>query len=89
MMFHAHPYHTELVNGDVWGEVTCPPWIVHEAREAWMRDAGDVTVSRDHKEVASIVGELGVPHEVERLNDDGYFSIDVFLPDGDVAGGGI
>ena len=48
----------------------------NEAREAWMRRArDDVTVSGGHKEVASIIGELGVHHVVERLTDDGYFSV--------------
>jgi len=27
-----------------------------------------------HKETASIIGELGVSHVVERLTEDGYFS---------------
>jgi len=84
-LFHAHLIHTELVDGEVRGAVTFPPWIMHEARETWMRDARVVTVSMAHKETASIIGELGVPHVVERLTDDGYFSVDVYLPDGDVA----
>ena len=74
-VFHAHLMHTELVSGDVLDDVTFPPWIMHKAREAWMSNAqNDVTVSRSHKEVASIIGELGVTHEVEHLTDDGYFS---------------
>ena len=86
MMFHAHLIHTELVSGDVLDEVVFPSWIMHEAREAWMRNArDDTTVSRAHKEVASIIGELGVPHVVEHLTDDGYFSVDVYLPDADIA----
>jgi hypothetical protein len=85
IFFHAHLMHTELVGGDARGEVTFPPWIVHEAREAWMRNArDDVTVSSSVKEIASILGDLGIRHEVERLTDDGYFSVDVYLPDDDV-----
>jgi hypothetical protein len=76
---------TKLVSGDMLCEVTFPPWIMHEAREAWMRNArDDVTMSGNHKEVASLIGELGVTHEVERLTNDGYFSVDVYMPDGDV-----
>jgi len=75
-----------LVGGDVLDEVAFPEWIMHEAREAWMSYARDeVSVTRSHKEIASIIGELGIPHEVERLTDDGYFSVDVYLPDGDFA----
>jgi hypothetical protein len=85
-LFHAHLIHTELVDGDVRGAVTFPPWIMQEARDAWMRNArDDVHVSRDHKEVASILGELGAPHEVERLTDDGYFSADVYMSGAGVA----
>jgi len=86
MLFHAHMIHTELVSGDVLKEVTFPPWIMHEARESWMRDIrDDVTVSTDHKAMASIIGDLGVRYEMESLSDGGCFSVDVFLPDHDVA----
>jgi len=40
MMFHAYLMHTELVSGDVLDEVTFPPWIMLEAREAWSRGCG-------------------------------------------------
>ena len=86
MLFHAHLIHTELVGGVARGEVTFPPWIMHQAREAWMYSArDDVTVSSAVKEIASILGDLGIRNEVERLTDDGYFSVDVYLPDDDVA----
>ena len=86
MLFHAHLIHTELVGGVTRGEVTFPPWIMHQAREAWMHSArDDVTVSSAVKEIASILGDLGIRNEVERLTDDGYFSVDVYLPNDDVA----
>jgi hypothetical protein len=67
-------------------DVTFPAWITHEARAAWMRNVrDDTTVSRSHKEIASIIGDLGVPREVERLTDDDLFSVDMFLTDDDVA----
>ena len=94
-----------------------------------MRNARtDVKVSRSHREIAAILHELGVPHEVgmcrltpsnpvlkaptasvietiydellsdvafrfnlrcynevERLTNDGYFSTDLYMPDGDIA----
>ena len=85
-VFHAYLMHTELVSEGVRGEVTFPPWIMHEAREAWMCQVRyDATVSRDQEKIASIIGELGVPHELERLTNDGYFSVDVYMPNGDVA----
>jgi len=84
-MFHAHLMHTELVNGDG-EEVGFPGWMMHEAREAWLRDVRDnITVSRNHREVASILKALGVRHEMEHLTADAYFSVDLYLPDHDVA----
>jgi len=86
MVFNAYLIHTELVGGDVLDEVTFPEWIMHEAREAWMHSIrNQVTVSSDHRQVASLIGDLGVRYEVECLSDDDYFSVDIYLPDDDVA----
>ena len=86
MMFHASMMHTELVSRDVLEEVTFPPWIMHEAREAWMRNAReDATVPTWVKDVASIIDELGVRCEVECLSECSKFSIDVYLPVDEVA----
>ena len=85
-LFQAYLIHSELVSGDVLDEVNFPPWIMHEAREAWMSNAREeVTMGSSHTEIASILGELGIPHEVERLTSDGYFSVDVYMPDNDIA----
>ena len=86
IFFHANLLHAELVSGDVRDEVAFPPWIMTEAREACMRQVrDDATVSKDHKQLASIIGDLGVPYEVECSADDGNFSVDVFLTVDDVA----
>jgi hypothetical protein len=79
MLFQSYLMHTELVSGDVLDDVTFPPWIMREAREAWMRNVrDDVSTSKDQKHVAAIIGELGVQHEVEHLTVDGYFSAGAF-----------
>ena len=47
-----------------------------------MRSArDDVTVSDSHWQLARVMGEIGVKHEVERVTDDGYFSMDIYLPE--------
>jgi len=57
-----------------------------EARDAWIRQVeDDVTVSRSQRSLAWVFDELGVRYEVERRTDDGYFSMDIYLPDYDVA----
>lgn len=82
-MFHANLIHTELVpGGGVRDAATFPAWIKREARAAWMSNIWD---DATHKEIASIIGDLGVRHEMERLTDDDLFSVDVYLPDADVA----
>jgi hypothetical protein len=45
----------------------------------------DHTVSRGQRSLARVFDELGVRHEVEQRTDDGYFSMDIYLPDHDVA----
>jgi G:T-mismatch repair DNA endonuclease (very short patch repair protein) len=63
-----------------------PDWLLVEARDAWMRQAGDGNnVSKGQRNLARVVDELGVRHEVERRTDDGYFSMDIYLPEYDVA----
>jgi len=83
MLFHTHLMH-QLASRSV--TVACPAWLVVEARDAWMRSVeDDVTVSRSQRNLARVFDELRVRHEVERRTDDGYFSMDIYLPDYDVA----
>jgi len=58
-LFHAYLTHAELIRRHVRGDVGFP---------AWMRNARDgVNVTRSHKEIASIIGELGIRHEAGGL----------------------
>jgi hypothetical protein len=86
MLFHAHLMHVYFLSSHVTANVSTPGWLTVEARDAWMRSVSDDnTVSRSHRELAEIFYELGVRHEVEHVTDDGYFSIDIYLPEYDVA----
>jgi hypothetical protein len=63
-MFHAYLIHTELVGGHELEDLTFPPWIMHGGREKWIINARDnVTISSWVYHVASILTDLGVPHE--------------------------
>jgi hypothetical protein len=85
MLFHVHLMH-QLTTSTRSVEVAYPAWLMVEARDAWIqRVRDDVTVSGAHRELASVIGELGVRHEVERVTADGYFSMDIYLPEHDVA----
>lgn len=92
--FHAYLIHTELLAGAPGGggdveelaAMTFPSWIMHEAREEWMQNAFDnVSVSRIQSDVATVLSDLGVTHQMECLTEDEYFSLDMYLPDYDVA----
>jgi hypothetical protein len=85
MLFHVHlMHHFSSSSGSV--KVAYPAWLMVDARDAWMRDVrDDTTVSRSHLSLASVIGELGIRHEVERVTGDGCFSMDIYLPEDDVA----
>jgi hypothetical protein len=85
MLFHAHLMHDSSdTSRSV--KVAYPAWLMAEAREAWMRNVlDDNTTSSGQRELARVFGELGVKHQEERVTDDGYFSMDIYLPKHDVA----
>jgi hypothetical protein len=86
MLFHAYLMHQSFLSSRVLTNISTPPWLLVEARDAWMSQLHyDVTVSRSQRELAQTLDELGVRHEVEHVTDDGYFSIDIYLPDHDIA----
>jgi hypothetical protein len=86
MLFHAHLMHQSFLSSRAPTNISTPPWLMVEAREAWISQShDDVTVSRSQRELAHILDKLGVRHEVEHVTDDGYFSIDIYLPDHDIA----
>ena len=83
MLFHTHLM-IESLDFCQFVKVAHPEWL-KEARDAWMRQTeNDTTISRAHRDLAKVFDELGVTHEVERLTDDGYFSMDIYLPEHDV-----
>jgi hypothetical protein len=86
MLFHSHLMHQSFLSSRAPTNISAPPWLMVGARDAWMSRLHDgVTVSRSQRELAQILDKLGVRHEVEHVTDDGYFSIDIYLPDHDIA----
>jgi len=85
MLFHVYlMHHFSSSSGLV--KVAYPAWLMVDARDAWMQEVrDDTTVSRSHRALASVIGDLGIRHEVERVTGDGYFSMDIYLPEYDVA----
>ena len=86
MLFHSHLMHQSFLSSRAPTNISTPPWLMVEARDAWMsRLHDDITVSRPQRELAQIFNKLGVRHEVEYVTEDGYFSIDIYLLDHDIA----
>ena len=85
MLFHVYlMHHFSSSSGSV--KVAYPAWLMVDARDAWMHNVRDgITMSRSHRALASVIGDLGIRHEVERVTGDGCFSMDIYLPEYDVA----
>ena len=63
MLFHVHLMH-QLTTSTRPVKVAYPEWLMVESRDAWMQQVrDDITVSRAHRELASVIGELGVRHK--------------------------
>ena len=87
-VFHAYLMmrESDSVEGVDAVDVAYPDWLHVEARDAWLHQvSADVTTSSPHKMLARLVGDLGYKHDVERITEDGFFSVDIYLPDYDVA----
>jgi very-short-patch-repair endonuclease len=85
MLFHVHLMH-QFFGSLRSATVKYPAWLMTEARDAWMHNVqNNTTVSRPQQELASVFESLGVQQKLERVTADGYFSMDIYLPDHDVA----
>jgi hypothetical protein len=86
MLFHSHLMHQSFLSSRATINISTPPWLMVEARDAWMSQVhNNVIVSKQQRKLAQILEKLGVRHEVEHVTDDGYFSIDIYLLDHDIA----
>tara|TARA_B100000405_G_scaffold251250_1_gene184899 strand:+ start:11716 stop:13494 length:1779 start_codon:yes stop_codon:yes gene_type:complete len=87
-LFHAYLMRKHGLSVGDKGEY--PVWIINQAKDAWMmqvRDLHDLHASHTHQnEIAGVFRDhLKLNCEVEWVTDGGYFSVDVYLPDGEVA----
>lgn len=87
-LFHAYLMRKHGLSVGDKGEY--PVWIINQAKDAWMTqvlDLYDKNVSHTYQsEIAEVFrDDLKLNCEVERVTDGGYFSVDVYLPDGEVA----
>jgi hypothetical protein len=86
-LFHAHLMHQYFPPpGAV--KLAYPDWLLVESRDVWTRQLPDhdlTHMSKPHRKLARIIHGLGFRSEVERVTENGSFSMDIYLPDHDVA----
>jgi hypothetical protein len=85
MLFQVHLMHTSFdTTRSV--KVAYPAWLMGEAQNAWKQQVlDDNTVSDAQRDLARVFDKLGVRNDMEHVTDDGYFSMDIYLPEYDVA----
>lgn len=49
--------------------------------QAWESDVESTIVSKLHSEVSAVMSGLNVPHDIERITEDGLFSADILIED--------
>ena len=83
-MFQVRIMHVLLLaDRDI--ELSYPEWLMTDARKAWVRSVFDeATISNSQRTLEPVLDQLGIRFELERATDDGYFSMDYYLPDHDV-----
>ena len=61
------------------GALITDPKMLAAAEAAWKVGSSKVVISQFHREVSETLTEMGVPHEIEKLVEDGLFSLDIAL----------
>jgi len=85
MLYHVHLM-LSFSSSHRSATVQYPVWLMVEARDEWMRNVRhDDIVSNAHRELASVFDKLGIRHEIEHVTADGCFSMDIYLPEQDIA----
>jgi len=86
MLYHVHLMHLHLPGANPPAKTWYPTWLMVKGRDAWRRQVRDeVIVSKGHDLLAKVFDALGVRNEMERVTNDGCFSMDIYLPEYDVA----
>lgn len=61
------------------GPLITDPEMLARAEAAWKVGSGKVVISQFHREVSETLTDMGVPHEIEKVTEDGLFSLDIAL----------
>lgn len=62
-----------------YGPLVTDPQMIEDMLSAWKRGSSKVVISQFHREVSDTLTNMGVPHEIEYITEDGLFSLDIAL----------
>ncbi len=61
-------------------QLTMPAQLLPAAHHTWLESCKNVRISALHRDVARVLTEHGIPHNIEHVTEDELFSVDIALP---------
>ena len=61
-------------------QLIMPPKLLPAAHHTWLESCKNVRISALHRDVARVLTEYGIPHNIEHVTEDELFSVDIALP---------
>jgi hypothetical protein len=59
--------------------------LYEKSEKTWRKQVGEIITSYFHKEVSRTLNAMGIKHVLERLTEDGLFSMDLCIPEERIA----
>lgn len=61
-------------------QLTMPHMLLPAAHHTWLESCKNVRISALHRDVARVLTEHGIFHNIEHVTEDELFSMDIALP---------
>lgn len=61
-------------------DLAMPPHLLQAAHHTWLESCKNVRISALHRDVARVLSEYGIHHNIEHVTEDELFSVDIALP---------
>ena len=61
-------------------QLNMPAQLLPAAHHTWLESCKNVRISALHRDVARVLTEHGIPHNIEHVTEDELFSVDIALP---------
>ncbi|BDA46187.1 probable RAP domain-containing protein, chloroplastic [Coccomyxa sp. Obi] len=66
-------------------QLIMPPKLLPAAHHTWLESCKNVRISALHRDVARVLTEYSISHNIEHVTEDELFSVDIALPDEKIA----